>query len=111
MVSSSLMGAKTKYCDTVFFLWEHSIRSKDAVLLNKLNIRTTLREQLVSVKRMENFRQSLYFRRFYINLGVVAVVVAISTGIWFMLNDATLATTSENVREILSQNCKMDSLS
>jgi hypothetical protein len=64
-----------------------------------LNIQTTLREQLATVKRMENIGQNLYFKRFYINVSVVAVIVAISTGIWFMLNNATLAAASENVRK------------
>ncbi|OWA53850.1 hypothetical protein BV898_18271 [Hypsibius exemplaris] len=99
LVSTTLTGAKSKYCDAVFFLWEHMTRSQEAIAINQVNIKTTLREQLAAVKRQQGFRRILYVRRFIINAGVLGLLVGIAAGIWYLLNNATLAETGGNISE------------
>ena len=91
LVAASLMGAKSKYCDIVFFLWEFATRSADVIRLNKLNLQTMLREELVQKRRKESFRRSLYFKRILINFGCLLLIIGIATGVWFTLNDKLLS--------------------
>ena len=118
LVAASLMGAKSKYCDIVFFLWEFATRSADVIRLNKLNLQTMLREELVQKRRKESFRRSLYFKRILINFGCLLLIIGIATGVWFTLNDKLLSQTIDvqvkrnlklfllNERNLYSEECE-----